>query len=103
MEVLDLRAAIVQRVFKVIESRRVATLMEDERATSVLVGVLSTPLVLRTASHAMGRRLARRLGLATAEDLHSMELDLTRRIETIRDAEDSPARAVPSPRRDHAD
>ena len=79
-ELIDLRAALVRGIFKVIESPKCLEVLRTPKALGLLIDVMSVPARCRSTLRDSGRSMARVLGLATAEDLRQVELDLEQRL-----------------------
>ena len=92
MELIDLRAAVVQGAFKAINSRRVMDVLRKPRAFGLLLDAMSIPAWCRSTLKDSGRSLARVLGLATDEDLVRVELEIEQRLQRRLEGRGSPGR-----------
>lgn len=72
----ELRSKLVQGAFKVMESRSFVRLLQDRRVLTVLVEGMGARSLLSSLGRRVGATAARTLGLATVEDLRSLENDI---------------------------
>lgn len=87
----DLRTSLVKAAFKVMQSPQFVRALQDERILAFLVEGMSAKARSVVLLREAGRTLARTLGLATLEDLRSVEQDLMERAAQAGGRADRPA------------